>query len=235
MIVHAFITRGDFYVIARHLRAYRQFCQRIIAVVDRSPVSEEICREHGADVIPWRGTERPDFNERGALMDEGAMRQAAWDAAMRYSPSLVVFGDTDEIPTPDIAGWLESDPDPAVEHWYCDWCHLWRDERHALGGVSSEWSFQNPRANKKGLVTRPIPGKDYRYRLADQHVRMEPSPLHEGRTVFDEAHRLAPVRLIHHKYASAEWLANPMRKLERFKRMAEGAEIVEVPAEWTAW
>lgn len=238
MIVHAFINRGDEYILARHLRAYSRFSDRIVAVVDRSPRSELICRTFPkVEVIPWFGGGREDYNEHGVVMDEGAMRQAAWDAAMRYDPELVVFGDTDEIPTPDIIDWLAADggPDPAVEHWYADWVNLWGDELHALGGPRSEWSFQKPTANKKGLVTRPIPGKNYRYRPADQHVRMEPSPVLEGKTVIGEAHRVGPAKLVHYKYASAAWRSNPMRELPRFKVMSEGAEIVDVPASWTAW
>lgn len=234
VIVHAFITRDDRWILARHLQAYGSFCDRIVAVVDRSPESEAICRDHGAEVIPWQGAAIPDFNEHGTLMEEGAMRQAAWDAAMRHSPDLVVFGDTDEIPDPSIVPWLASNPDAAVEHWYADWVNLWGDEQHAIGGRSA-WSFQVPTNNKKGLVTRPIPGKVYQYRRALQHVRMEPSPVYEGKTGIDDAHRVGPVKLIHHRYASEAWRSNPMRDFPRFKAMTDGAEIVDVPAEWVNW
>ncbi len=180
MIVHAFITR-DHWMLQRHLEVFWQFCDRIVAVVDRSPYGEHLCEESGAEVIRWNGADRADFNEHGVVMDEGLMRQAAWDAAMKYSPSLVVFGDTDELPTPAIAEWLQFGPDLTVEHWYADWVNLWGDEAHAIGGQSSEWSFQKASNNKKGIATRPIPGKQYRYRPDIQHVRMEPSPLHEGK------------------------------------------------------
>jgi hypothetical protein len=235
LIVHAFITRRDEWILPRHLAAYSSFCDRIVAVIDRSPTSAAICRDFPkVRAITWHGPDLPDFNEHGTLADEGAMRQAAWDAAMQYRPSLVVFGDTDEIPTPDIADWLAADggPDPAVEHWYADWVNLWGDERHAIGGQNCAWSFQKPTNNKKGLVTRPIPGKAYRYWINQQHVRMEPSPVYEGTTRIDERHRIGPVKLVHYRYASEQWRSNPMRHLRRFQTMADGAEIVDVPSEW---
>jgi hypothetical protein len=233
LIVHAFITRGDEWILARHLRAYSSFCDRIVAVVDRSSASEAICREFAkVEIIAWNGPDLPDFNEHGVLMEEGAMRQAAWDAALRFDPSIVVFGDTDEIPTPDIAQWLAAGPDHNVEHWYADWVNLWGDERHAIGGQGSAWSFQRATNNKKGLATRPIRGKTYRYRRDFQHVRMEPSPIYEGSTGVDAAHRIGPVKLVHYKYGSPRWRENPMRDLPRFRAMTDGAEIVDVPAGW---
>ncbi len=183
------------------------------------------------EVIRWH-LDAPDFNEHGIVMpNEGAMRQAAWDAAAKCKPTFILLGDTDELPTPDVVDWIASDPNPAVDCWYADWVNLWGDERHAIGGTSSPWSFQNPKTNKKGFAVR-VRDRAYKYRDACQHVRMEPNPLQECRTIHDDTHKLGPVKLIHHKYISEQWQRHPASMLERFTKMADGAEIVDVPMEW---
>lgn len=234
VIVHPFISRNDNWILPYHLAAYSEFCDRIVCVLDRSPQSEEICRRFPkCEVAHWKNSaERPDFDSEGMVCDEGQMRQWSFDLATRHGADYVVFGDTDEIPTPDIVRWLESKPDPSVELWLADWVNLYRDTAHAIGG-NCPWSFQVPTNNKKGLVLRYRPGKTYTYRHGLQHVRMEPNPLHEGATVFDDTHKLGPVKLIHHKFADWErWQANPMSQTEKYRRVLDGAEIVDVPAEW---
>lgn len=234
MIVHAFISRNDDWCLAHHLEVFSRLADRIVCVLDRSPSSEPIlARYHKAEVIRWQGADRPDHNENGVLMDEGAMRQVAWDAAMQYRPDLVLLADTDEVPTPDVAEWLEGGPNPAVDCWYADWVNLWNDAGHAIGGNRNVWSFQVPTNNKKGLVVRPRGGRAYRYRLGDQHVRMEPNPLHEGRTVIDDTHRMGPAKLVHYKYGNRRrWLASPLSLRPKYLTMIAGGEIVPVPQEW---
>lgn len=218
-----------------HLAVYSTFCDRIIVLLDEWPQSEAICRSFPkCEVHHWkRRAKLPTHDEHGAIFEEGALRQRAWDLAMRWSPDLVVLGDTDEIPTPDIGGWLASNPDPSVEVWYADWVTLIGDAHHAIGGTRSPWSYQVPTNNKKGLIVRPIPGKQYRYRQGLQHVRMEPSPLAEDRAVLDDAHRIGPVRLLHFHYADwTRWQSQPLSQTPKYRRLADDAEIVPVPPMW---
>lgn len=227
MICHCFITRNDREFLARHIEIYGRLADQIVAVVDRDPESAAICRRMGVEVIEWNRGPRDDWNENGLVMDEGAMRQAAWDAAMSTQPELILLGDTDEWPTADAAEWIRS-RDRSVEVWCADWVNLYGDPLHAIGG-NSEWSFQKKTNNKKGFAVRPVPGREYRYRIADQHVRMEPSP---RAGPFDETHRLLEFpKLLHWKYCSRGWIEHPMRNLPRYAGM-RAAEIVPIPAGW---
>lgn len=234
MIVHAFISRNDDWILAHHLAAYSEFCDRIICVLDDWPQSEAICRRFPKCEVHHRPRQQdlPVCNSSGVLMEEGRLRQMAWDLAMAYRPTLIVTGDTDETPTPDIPGWLLSKPDPSVEVWYADWVNLFGGVTHAIGG-NSRWSFQAASNNKKGLVIRPMPGKTYRYRDALQHVRMEPNPLGEADTIHDETHRLGPVKLIHYKWANwKRWQDHPLSRDERYGQLLDHSELVPVPASW---
>lgn len=235
MIVHAFISRDDDWILAHHLAAYSTFCDRIVCVLDGWPQSEIICRRfpkcevHHRPRVPGL----PVCNDHGMLLEEGALRQAAWDLAMRHDPALVVLGDTDEVPTPDIVEWLASDPEPAVEVWYADWVNLAFDTANAIGGMRSKWSFANPANNKKGIVVRPRRGKEYRYRQALQHVRMEPNPVREGDTVHDESHRLGPAKLIHYKWANwRRWQASPLSQAADYRRIFDNPDLDAVPRDW---
>ena len=151
MIVHTFISRDDDWILPYHLAAYSEFCDRIVCVLDGWPQSEPTCRRFPKCEVLHR-PRRLDLavcNDRGVLMEEGRLRQLAWDRAMEYSPDLVVLGDSDEAPTPDVVEWIRSNPDPSAEVWYADWVNLAGGLTHAIGGSRSEWSFQVPGNNKR--------------------------------------------------------------------------------------
>jgi len=232
MIVAAFISRDDDWILPHKLRVYSQFCDRVFVLLDRSPQSALICDRFAK--VECRHYESADYpmGDDGPRWDEGAMRQAVWDWAVECGPSYVVLGDTDEIPTPAIAWWLLDGmgSDAGVQCWYADWVNLIHDAGHAIGGASA-WSYQRTDNNKKGLVVKYDPAREYRYRLGTRHVRMEPSPLSENSTRHDNEHRIGPVPLVHYRWANwSRWCASEMSGLPAYQPWPPAdSKIVEVP------
>lgn len=225
MIAHTFICRGDEWILEHHLSVYSRIADKIVVILDRSPQNEATCRKYGAEVIHWQSrVDYVDFNETGLLCDEGEMRQAGLEACLKYRPDFIVFGDTDEAPTPDIIEFIASNPDSSVDLFLCDWVNLVHSVRTAIGG-ESRWSFQTPRGNKKDLVLRVRNGIKYNYPAVLQHVRMDRSGL--------ETRIVPQPKLIHYKYAAWEkWCANPQSKTNAYADLLAKAEIVPVPSEW---
>lgn len=235
MIVHSFHThKRDAWCIEFHLNAYLSFCNQIVCVVDGDSEFAESLKRPRVQVIDFPADPSlPEVNDRGIFYRAKPIRQTALNHAMRFDPSLIVFGDTDEVPTPEAFGWIpEMAKRPqAGERWYCHWVNLWRDFDHAIGGMS-EWSFQNPRGNKKCLMMQP--GGDMVY-ADEQHNGMEPgrqsggpAPTGEGKYLIDWP------KLMHMKYG---WSGFPNRAEAKLPRhqpgvMLRGGEAVNVPPEW---
>jgi hypothetical protein len=158
----------------------------------------------------------------------------AFDACMKHGPDLMVFGDTDEAPTPDIAEFLIDGIDPAVDLYLADWVNLAYSLRTAIGGQNSRWSFQKRTNNKKGLILRVREGRHYRYDRRLQHVRLEPSPAGEGSTIIRTTDQLlTQPKLLHYKYAAwMKWQANPQSKTKAYADLLTNAEIVPVWSDW---
>jgi hypothetical protein len=204
MIHAAFISRNDDWILPHKLRVLSCFCDRVFVFLDRSPQSEAICRRFAkVDVRHWTPS-RESFPMAvdGPMWDEGAMRQAVWDWATECNPKWVVLGDTDEIPAPSIMQFMAENEDSPVDCWLADWMNLVGDAGHVIGG-NSRWSYQMDGSNKKGMIIRYRQGKEYRYRTGGlRHVRMEPSPLHEARSLTDDRCQVGPVPLVHYKWAN---------------------------------
>ena len=167
--------------------------------------------------------------------DEGAIRQASLDHAMQLKPSLIVFGDADEVPTPDVTDWIkEIEREPQTGHrWYVSWVNLWGDVRHAIGGMSA-WSFQNPRGTKKCLAMQPGTPENMMY-FGNQHIGMEPGRAGGGAAPIGPGHTLVDSpKLVHLKYASEVYKRRPESKLARHApdEMLKGGEVVDVPTDW---
>ena len=241
MIVSTFIcgpSGADDWILPHKLRVLSSFCDRIFVVLDRSPSSVEIC--NAFDKVEQReSASSPDDLSMGAdgpRWSEGMLRQQAWNFAAECNPQYIVLGDVDELPTPDIADFIDSIcGDDSVDVWYADWVNLIHDAGHAIGGYCSPWSYQCPHSNKKGLIVRHVKGRPYIYDTdRTRHVRMEPSPLNATRALFDQRHMLAPVKLIHHRWANwGRWQSMDMSHLAHYTPWPpEAATVVRVPRCW---
>lgn len=218
------------------LRVLSGFCDKICVVLDRSPQSETICQSFRKVEVRHVDSEAADIGVQhdGPTWSEGRLRQAAWDFAAESNPKYVVLGDSDEIPTPEMAWAMIDGLDESVDCWLCDWPNLIHDAGHAIGGDQSAWSYLAKGSNKKGAVVRYVKGRDYRYRDATRHVRIEPSPVNEGAAVFNATHRLAPFKLIHYRWAAWQrWRDSGMSRLPKYQPWPpDDAQIVPVPRAW---
>lgn len=238
MIAATFIcgTHGaDDVYLPHKLRVLSALADRVCVVLDRSLESEAICRRFPKVEVRHVDSDAAALGMRhdGPTWSEGKLRQAAWDMAVESRPERVILGDADEIPAPAI---LELLQDRAhADCVYADWVNLIGDPSRAIGGTRTSWSFQADGANKKGLIVRHVPGRVYRYRLdMTRHVRMEPSPLHQSKTIFDADHVLGPVPLLHYRWANwPRWQASEMATLPAYQPWPPpGSDIISVPREW---
>lgn len=238
-VVHAFTSHPrDRHFIRFHCETFLKFCDAIVVAVDGGGVYADEIRAidnrifaisyHGNDDLPEHRT-----NERGMDYREAPIRQTALDGAMKMMPSLIVFADTDEVPTPDVVTWIreiEQRPQRA-ERWYAHWVNLWSDYGHTIGG-ESVWSFQSARGNKKCLVMQP--GGVMKYQTM-QHSGMEPGRIGGGSAPTGEGHHLidAP-KLLHMKYGSSVYASRPESRLacQSPDVMLAGGCVVAVPDAW---
>ncbi len=237
MIVHAFISHPrDAWCALFHVGVYLSFCHRVVVAVENDVTYADHIRSADPariDAVILGIPSDRGINENGPIYDERAMRQAALDKAMTLNPSLIVFGDTDEVPTPDALGFIghiNAEPWTGARY-YMHWVNLWGDHRHAIGG-NSEWSFQNPAGNKKCFAMQP--GGNMRY-STPIHSPMEPGRNSGGKAPEGHGHILVnSPKLLHLKYASAAYIGSPESKLARHapEEMLRGGEVVDVPAEW---
>ncbi len=238
MIVHSFQTHvRDQWCLEFHLSIYLKFCEMCVVAVDNNEELADWLNEMDR-VIAVNHVDPRDFgidrcNEHGTFYPEGPLRQVSLDRAMKLNPSLIVFGDTDELPTPDVLTWIETVKNlPQLGYrWYVDWVTLWQDYQHRIGG-QSVWSFDHPRSNKKCLAMQP--GGDMVY-PDHNHTGMEPgrfgggpAPTGEGRFLIESP------RLVHLKYGSEIYKTRPESKLVRHKpeTMLAGGCVVDVPSGW---
>lgn len=237
MIVAGFHTRNDDWVLAAKLRALSSFCDRVVVLLDDSPQSESICRQFPkVEFFHWdRDPHLASDGPRGPLCQEGRLRARTWELCTRDNPEFVVLGDTDEIPSPDIVRFFDQKPHRAIDLWYTHLVNLYQGAGQYIAGSRNIWSPEHPGSNKRGMIVRHRPGKEYRYRMdALEHVRAEPSPLHEGRAVFTETHRLTDYPVdVHYKWAHWDrWNAEPQSKLVEFQGFDAGVEAKRVSRDW---
>ena len=237
MIVAPFICGpGDECWLPHHFRVLSSLVDQVFVIFDRCTAGPQIAARWPR--VQWREQASADESigmaSDGPTWDEGKLRQVAWDWATECRPDYVLLADADEVPSPAAAAWLNSGFDDATNVWYADWINLVHDAGHAIGGPACAWSYQNTQANKKGLLVKYRPGAEYRYRQATRHVRMEPTPRNEFRTVYDKTHVMGGVPLVHYQWANwPRWQASARARLPYFATWppADG-EIVDVPRSW---
>lgn len=238
MIVHSTQTHPrDEWCVYFHIGVYLKFCDAVVVAVDSSPAMVD--RLNTIDRVTAVNYEDPrDFgtdrcNEHGTYYPEGPLRQVSLDLAMKLDPTLIMFGDSDELPTPDVLTWIETVknlPQLGIR-WYVDWVTLWGDYQHRIGG-DSVWSFDYARSNKKCLAMQP--GGDMVY-PDHNHTGMEPGRFGGGvAPVGEHRYLIQRPKLVHYKYSSQVYKTRPEAKLARHQpaEMLKGGAVVDVPSEW---
>lgn len=233
MIVGATHVRDDAWILPRKLRAYSRFCDALVVVMDRATPEVRGIVADFARVMPVVAVDYvntlglPDLGPDGPICEEGRLRQLELDLAAKMSPTWVVLGDADEIPTPSIVPWLLSSPDPQVDVWRLPWIHLYKSPRHYAGG-SCAWSPENPAATRKGVILRWRPGVGYRY--PDRYRHVSPQPEADRPLVVLDTDE---VRLMHWKYVAWQrWKASKQAGLAKYRDYWRGLRVRQTPAEW---
>jgi hypothetical protein len=234
MLIGTFHARSDDWILPHKLRVLSAVCDAVLVMLDRSPRSEAICRRyHKVQVRHWQPKrDVPELASGHRACEEGAMRQACWDWAESEGADWVLLGDADETPGPDVLQTLADAKARGLDCCYADWINLCGDAGHAIGGELSPWSWQRPGSNKKGMLARMRPGVHYRDAIV--HVRLEPSPVCEADTGYDDKHLLGRAPLVHWKWANwGRWVQRPEAKLPQWQPWPPAdASIVSVPRSW---
>lgn len=241
-IAAGFLVHDDNWILPRKLHALSQFCDRIVVMLDRCPDEDEtilICRRYPmVRVFRHHNTlDLPEQDENGPFFEQGIMMQKVWNILASERPRWIILGDADEIPTPDIVGFLKHPPCDA-DVFYLHWVHLYKSPLFYIGGDQSPYSFECAK-NKKGAIVKFDIDKhkngEYQYDQHEyQHLRLEPSPLHPKNTVYDDKHVLVDTpKLIHFRFANwPRWTASEKSKSRKYRDYFSGMKVKRAPKEW---
>jgi len=179
-IVACIPTKNTGWLLKDTLNNLETFCDKIIISDDQSTDNtEDICRNYHK-VEYYKRPARNSKDRQGALQ-----RQELLDRAYDHKPDYFFFLDADEMPSPDIVGWINQLKPRAEEKtnlWTFPWIHLWQDKNHyrvdsyvAKNGANINW---NPFANsyRKGFFVRNIPNYKLRYNITQHRVRPSNQP-----------------------------------------------------------
>lgn len=234
MIVGAFISHNDDWILPHKLKVYSQFCDLICVLLDRSPQSIGICARFEKCRVIHVNSDPFDLGDRhdGPTWSEGKLRQSLWDWVASFNPEYVVLGDTDEIPSRGIVEFLGNVRriGPDVNCWYAEWPQLMYDDSRWLSQTASPLY-----STLKGLIVRYDASRPYVYDQGKRrHCRLEPSPVNQMRAVIDDCHKLSPVKLVHYRFANwTRWQAGEQSKLAAYQPWPpDDAAIDAVPADW---
>lgn len=238
MICGAFHTKNDHWILPHKLRVLSEVCDKVVCVCDRDPVAEDICKRFPkVEAVPYTPThDIPQRDDGGSIQcEEGWMRQVAWDRCQALGADWILLGDSDEVPTPDVLGWLKENQheQPKVEVYYWHLENLYGGILHYITGPCI-YSSSRKDSNKRGAFCRVRPGVKYKYRQAFKHVRLEPNPVHEVRPIIDGRHVLLDQpRMIHYKWAHwPRWEASPQRHSTKYQQYLLNLELSQTPAPW---
>lgn len=239
MIVHVFQTHPrDAWCVDFHMRVYESLCDRIVVAVDSDRGYAAMIRDSWPKtvVVNFDGTEgvpETRVDEWGVWYRERDIRQASMDEAVKLNPSLILFGDTDEAPTPDATDWIKTisaEPQRGAR-WYAHWVNLFGNYNHAIGG-DSVWSFESMRGNKKCLAMQPC--SEMRY-IGDRHTGMEPGRKGGGSApTGSNRHLIDSPKLLHLKYGAEDFKTRPESRIARHQpeTMLDSGRIVDIPDSW---
>jgi hypothetical protein len=242
LVLSAFHARNEPpAMLRRKVEVSLRYVDRLLVILDRWPEGVNLGIEFLLHVIPNRLTvlhDAPADPARVSGLDEwgrpqceeGRLRQLAWDWCVEQAadqPSWFVFGDTDEILTPDAIDFFRKPPeDDGTDVYLLDLINLWGSEEQYLGGFECPYSPYHPESNKRGAIVRYRPGREYaRYPDQTHHVRVEPAGL--------KAKWIKFPKVLHYKWADlARWSDNPQSKTEKYRRYLEKFELIPTPRSW---
>ena len=179
-VVACIPTKDTGWLLQSSLSHLSKFCDKIIISDDGSTDNtKEICLSY--DKVEYHRRPERDYGDRqGALQ-----RQELLTAAYGHDPDYFFFLDADEVPSPDIIGWINNLGSREEEEnnlWTFPWVHLWKDEEHyrvdsyvARNGSKIEW---NPftTSYRKGFFVRNIPDFKLEYNVRQHRVRPSNQP-----------------------------------------------------------
>ena len=174
------------WIFKKTLKHLSSFCHKIIISDDQSiDDTLEVCSSYDS-VEYYKRPTRESGDRQGALQ-----RQELLDRAYKYDPDYFFFLDADEMPSPDIVGWINSlgaRDEEETNLWTFPWVHLWRDENHyrvdsyvsqSNGGIVhwNPFSHHNTVNYRKGFFVRNIPDYELKYDITQHRVRPSNQPV----------------------------------------------------------
>jgi glycosyltransferase involved in cell wall biosynthesis len=180
-VVACIPTRNTAWLLQHTLKHLSTFCEKIIISDDCSTDNtREICTSYDK-VEYFKRPPRAYGDRQGALQ-----RQELLTAAYRHDPDYFFFLDADEMPSPNIVGWINSldrRQEELVNLWTFPWVHLWRDKYHyrvdsyrAKNGANIHWDPFTT-TYRKGFFVRNIPNYNFEYDIKQHRVRPSNQPI----------------------------------------------------------
>jgi glycosyltransferase involved in cell wall biosynthesis len=205
-VVACIPTKNTGWLLKDTLNHLSTFCHKIIVSDDQSTDdTEDICRNNSS-VEYYKRRARNSGDRQGALQ-----RQELLLRAYKHDPDYFLFLDADEMPSPDIVGWINSLGSRHEETnnlWTFPWVHLWNDTDHyrvdsytAKNGSNIHWDPFTT-TYRKGFFARNIPDYELKYDIAQHRVRPSNQPINVPKPWVDVAD--SPV-IIHYGKISEYW------------------------------
>jgi len=229
-------------MLRRKVEVSLRYVDRLLAILDRWPEGERVLREYGRVEILLRNAADPDrvsgLDEWGRPMcEEGRLRQVAWDWCAGTGAEWFVFGDTDEIFTPDAIDFFKQPPaDDGTDVYLLDIINLWGppengDQRYI--GADNIYSPHRKDSNKRRGIVRYRPGSVYSP-IPDRTHHVHPTPdLRDGAPIKTKLVKWPKV--LHYKFADLDaWGRNPQSKTVKYQGYLSSVKdsLETVPRSW---
>ena len=204
-LVAGLTTKNEESIIQKTLSVLEKICDNIIVYDDGSvDRTEEICRSFKK--VDWKVRSSHD----PLLREEAKQRLELIEILRDYNPQYVLLLDADEIPTPSIVEYLQTENIPNLTG--CSVINLWGDESQyrcdsytTKFGTSVNWDPFSSKPWLKYPLLRFDASRKYEY---DMHVqkggcsKYHPSPNNPG----DEVLLTNTFHLIHYGKISSDYL-----------------------------
>ena len=164
-IVAGLRAKNEEWIIDKTLSSLKNFCDTVVVYDDNSTdKTEEICKSY--DFVDWHeGPERDPH-----VWDAGQQATDLFKFVERHDPNYIFMLDADEIPTPSIINFFDSNIDTDVNLWKTRMVNLFKDENHyrtdkyrTSSGVNINWDPFCDNAWFKHTLMKYDRNHDYTY------------------------------------------------------------------------